>query len=122
MEFNLRKVREKAGLTQGQIAEVVDRDIKTVGNWERGKTYPNAEEIFLISTRCNCSPNDIFGWTENDAILYADPGQQRLNDCYENMNQKGKATLVSVARSMEKDSANRIVKDGPEHLANQQSA
>lgn len=122
MEFNLRKVREAANLTQAQIAKTVKRDVKTVGNWEKSKTYPNAEEIWLIAELCNCSPNDIFGWTSEDSYLYPDPGQQRLNDCYENMNPTGKATLVSVARSMERDAANRIVKDSPEYLENERRA
>ncbi len=122
MEFNLRKVREAANLTQAQIAKAVSRDVKTVGNWEKNKTYPNAEEIWRIAELCNCSPNDIFGWTTEDSYMYSDPGQQRLNDCYENMNQAGKTTLVSVARSMERDTANRIVKDREERFENQQGA
>lgn len=121
MEFNLRKVREAANLTQAQIAKAVDRDVKTVGNWEKNKTYPNAEEIWIIAELCNCSPNDLLGWNES-CVRFADAEQQRLNDLYENMNQTGRTTLISVARSMERDTANRIVKDGQERLENQRGA
>lgn len=122
MKFALRRVRENANLNQTQLGEAVGKDYKTISNWEKGKTYPNAEQIFSICTACNCSPNELFCWTKEDEIFYQSREQKILNDCYENMNGQGQATLVTVAQSLQKDAANRIVKDREERLENQQGA
>lgn len=36
----LRQAREEAGLTQEQLAAVLNVGARTVGNWERGATMP----------------------------------------------------------------------------------
>jgi transcriptional regulator with XRE-family HTH domain len=36
----IRAARERAGLTQQQLAALVDVSARTVGNWERGETVP----------------------------------------------------------------------------------
>lgn len=36
----IRAARERAGLTQGQLGELVGVGLRTVGNWERGETVP----------------------------------------------------------------------------------
>lgn len=42
--------------------------------------------------------------------IFTDKGQEIIDICYENMNDSGKRTLVSVAQSMERDTANCLVK------------
>ena len=36
----IRAARERAGMTQGQLAHAVGVSLRTVGNWERGDTVP----------------------------------------------------------------------------------
>lgn len=37
---DIREARQRAGLTQGQLAERIGVSMRTVGNWERGETPP----------------------------------------------------------------------------------
>lgn len=45
----IREHREKAGLTQVQLAEVVFATRQTVGNWERGATLPDIQSLQLLA-------------------------------------------------------------------------
>lgn len=40
----IRRARERAGLTQEELAEKVGVSLRTVGNWERGTSVPRAKE------------------------------------------------------------------------------
>lgn len=46
----LRFLRTEMGMTQAEFAKVVNRDVQTVGRWERGETAiePNAETIIRL--------------------------------------------------------------------------
>lgn len=121
MQTYIRAMRKLAKKTQQELADEIDVNLSTVGNWERNITVPDAEQILNCAVALGCTPNDLLGWDE-ETRTFADPGQRRLNECYENMNEKGQMTLVSVAQSLEKDTANRIVKDGQENAADQQTA
>ena len=121
MNLYIREMRKKANKTQRDLANEIDVNLSTVGNWERNITVPDAEQIWNCAIALGCSPNDLLGW-DAETLTFRDPNQQRLNDCFENMNEKGQATLLSVAQGLEKDIANRIVKEGQEYLADQQGA
>lgn len=43
----IRSARERAGLTQQQLGEMVGVGLRTVGNWERGETVPRNREATL---------------------------------------------------------------------------
>ena len=45
----IREHREKAGLTQAQLAEAVFATRQTVGNWERGATLPDIQSLQLLA-------------------------------------------------------------------------
>lgn len=70
------------------------------------------EQAYNVTEILGCTLDELVG--REPARSFADPGQAALNACYENMNEEGKGTLVSVARSLERDTANRIEKDGAE--------
>ncbi|MBQ9227858.1 MAG: helix-turn-helix transcriptional regulator [Eubacterium sp.] len=57
--------RKKAGLTQGQLAEVLSYSDKSVSKWERGDGLPDAYVLYKIA--------DYFGVTVNDLISESDP-------------------------------------------------
>lgn len=40
----MRAARERAGLTQGEVAKRVGVSLRTVGNWERGESVPRSKE------------------------------------------------------------------------------
>ena len=62
----IREHREKAGLTQAQLAEAVFATRQTVGNWERGVTLPDIHSLQLLA--------DVFGTTA-DGLLGGDAAE-----------------------------------------------
>lgn len=44
-EFTIRELREKAGLTQAQLASRIDVTPSTVYNWEKGNNEPKASQL-----------------------------------------------------------------------------
>lgn len=44
---NIREARERAGLTQEQLAQRLGVTMRTVGNWERGATVPKSRQAAI---------------------------------------------------------------------------
>lgn len=48
MQITLKAARMNAQLTQAEAAEKIGVTVDTIGNWERGKSFPNALQIRLL--------------------------------------------------------------------------
>lgn len=59
MAITLKALRVNAGLTQKQLAEVMHITPETIGNWERGKTYPDVKQITELEKIFNVGYSDI---------------------------------------------------------------
>ena len=56
---NLAKLRERRGLTRGDIAEGVSVTNQTVGAWESGKRCPSVDLLMKICELLGVTPNDL---------------------------------------------------------------
>lgn len=59
MEITLKAARVNAGLTQRQAATKIGVTKDTIGNWERGKSFPDAMNIKEIETVYGVGYSDI---------------------------------------------------------------
>lgn len=57
----IREHREKAGLTQMQLAEVFFATRQTVGNWERGPTLPDIQSLQLLAGVFGVTVDELLG-------------------------------------------------------------
>ena len=57
----LKELREKAGLTQEQLAEKVLVTRQAVSRWETGETQPNTDTLKLLSREFDVSINTLLG-------------------------------------------------------------
>ncbi|MCQ5131446.1 helix-turn-helix transcriptional regulator [Butyricicoccus faecihominis] len=48
MRVTLKAARTNAGYTQKQAAKIIGVTVDTIGNWERGKSFPDALQIKTI--------------------------------------------------------------------------
>ena len=74
LSFNfefLRNQRRQRGLTQEQLGKLLGVTGATVGNWERGDSYPDAKELSNIAT--------VFGVNDVNIYFY-----ERLGNTYDN--------------------------------------
>lgn len=119
MEFRLklRQFREKAGLSQKEIAEIAGVDIKTAGNWERGVTFPKADQLWEICMALNTDPNEILGWWDEhprDDAPPLKPDESDIVGFYRESTPERKHSLMMTARdsaAMSKDAAERPAPD-----------
>ena len=63
MEFaeNLKNLREKAGLSQEELADKMDVSRQSVSKWETGEAYPKMEHIFALTDILDCRLGDLVG-------------------------------------------------------------
>ena len=57
----IRRIREKVGLTQTQIALQLNVDQTTVARWEQNGCYPRACSLPALADLLHCSIDDLFG-------------------------------------------------------------
>ena len=63
---NLRKYRTEQGLTQQKVAQAICVDRTTYTKYERGTTEPSLATVLMLCRLLNASPNQLFGWDEED--------------------------------------------------------
>lgn len=66
MELAIKEMRKKLHLSQAEFAEAVGVTMRTVGSWERGESFPNAEQVWNCALALGCSPNDVLSWDKGD--------------------------------------------------------
>ena len=63
----IAQLREAAGLTQRQLADLTDTTVITISNWERNRT--GVEQLARVAKLCralNCSPDDLTEEVDTD--------------------------------------------------------
>jgi transcriptional regulator with XRE-family HTH domain len=65
MQVTLKAARINANLTQEQAASRFNVSKYTVGNWENGKSFPDANQIKLIEEVYGVGYNDIIFLPQN---------------------------------------------------------
>lgn len=58
----LKSARERAGLTQTQVAEKISRTQQVIGHWETGYSQPDANTLFVLCGIYDISIDDAFGF------------------------------------------------------------
>jgi len=56
---NILKLRKKSGLSQEQLGEKIKVSRQTISNWEIDKTFPNSEQLKMISKELNVSIDEL---------------------------------------------------------------
>jgi putative transcriptional regulator len=59
-QLQIRGLRQKRGLTQEQLGELVGVDKAQVSNWETGKRFPSAGNLAALATAFNVDIADLF--------------------------------------------------------------
>ena len=63
----LRRFRQKAGLTQEQMAERMDVSVGFFGMMEVGKRWPNIDMLFRIASALEVRPGELIDALEAEA-------------------------------------------------------
>jgi putative transcriptional regulator len=68
MKMNLKTARYNKGLTQSEAAKLLGISKDSLGNWERGKTFPSVPQIKQIEIVYGIKYDDIIFLPTNDAL------------------------------------------------------
>ena len=77
---NLKQIRKENGLSQEELAEIMDVSRQAVSKWEQGSGYPEVEKLLLLSSKLNISL---------DSLMSTEIAQK-----YDSENQKVTGTIV----------------------------
>lgn len=88
---NIRKLREGVGMSQTQLAKLLDVSPTTVNQWEHGKTKPRLDKVASLAT--------LFG-VKSSEIVDTEPDEGEIRYYMANMTDEAKATLLNVAKSL----------------------
>ena len=61
IELRLKTYRLKQGLSQREVSDMMKITQAYYWKWEKGKSFPNAQQIMDLCEIFNCTPNDLFG-------------------------------------------------------------
>ena len=90
---NLKQIRKEKGLSQEELAEIMDVSRQAVSKWEQGSGYPEVEKLLLLSSKLNISL-DILMSTEiaqkydsenqkvTGTIVISSPNENVIATCY----------------------------------------
>lgn len=68
MNITLKAARVNKNLTQEEAGKILGVTKYTVGNWENGKSYPDADQIKKIEKLYEVNYDDIIFLTKNNAF------------------------------------------------------
>lgn len=57
-------MRERAKLTQRELADVLGVERSTVAKWESGAAYPRASQLPALAAALHCSIDELYTSTE----------------------------------------------------------
>lgn len=58
---NINKLRKEKSLSQEKLAEKINVTRQTISNWELGETFPNPEQLILLSKEFDVSIDELVG-------------------------------------------------------------
>ncbi len=96
---NLRFLRKMSNMTQGDLAEVMNKRHTTIGNWEKNISKPNIEELIILA--------DYFNVDVNTLLLKDIPSRPDTTRQYKKFNIEGDADQAALNSS--NDFANQLI-------------
>lgn len=113
MKLQLKTLRKEKKITQGELSSLLNVDIKTVGNWERGETMMSIEQLCRCCEILGATPNEMTGWYiehPEDAPGTAacdDPRRQAMIESYDALTDDGKTLASETVSSLARDPMRR---------------
>lgn len=96
--FAIKEMRQRAGLTQAQVAEVLGMSTKGYYKWEHEERDISMKDAITLARLFDCTLDELAGrTTPSGQSLAAD--ERHLVDSYRATDDRGKATIKAIADS-----------------------
>ena len=104
MELAIKELRKKLHISQSEFAEAVGVSMRTVGSWERGESFPNAEQLWNCALTLGCSPNEILCWNEEASSSKLTDDEREIVDNYRDSSPQWQKNIAMTAKAAASDS------------------
>jgi transcriptional regulator with XRE-family HTH domain len=94
----IRELRKARGLTQEQLAELVEVEQKHVSRLELGKSYPTIERLEKIAEALNVQLKDFFDFMHLDS---PDTRALKIDELVKGMNEDYQRIIFKIVRAFE---------------------
>lgn len=94
---NIVKYREKAGLSQKDLAKLLETTPSRISNWEQGANCPTMDMLIKVCDVLNISINDIYGIYPDSEIMLSYDEQEHIR-VYRQLDSFGKEFVEMVAK------------------------
>lgn len=114
MNVNMKRLRKEKGLTQEELAKLVDATKRQIGAWERGENDLPLDYADSIASVLGCTLDELAGRADGADGLGIDPypsltrDERELLSLFRSMGEREKALTMENARAF----AALSVKDG----------
>ncbi|MBQ3029603.1 MAG: helix-turn-helix transcriptional regulator [Agathobacter sp.] len=75
---NIYELRKEKGLSQEKLAEQINVTRQTISNWELGETYPNPEQLLLLSKALEKSVDELLENEMNSPVNKENVGEASI--------------------------------------------
>ena len=69
---NLKKIREAHGMSQEEVAKTLNVSRQAISKWENNRTYPDVENLKLLSQLYEISIDELLNGTSSISTLSQD--------------------------------------------------
>ncbi len=119
---NLQKMRKNAGYSSAvDYATHLEWSSDTYTGYEQGRIALPLEKAWIIADDLDCTIDELVGHEVIRACTFQDPRQEKLNGCYESLNDESKTEVAGMVASIAADPARRIEKEGQEPMGNERA-
>lgn len=103
----IKELREEKGLTQKELANILDLKQSTVSAWEKEKSLPRGEVLKCLAKLFECSIDYLTGETDDFGNIQRPeqkeeltPSERELLEMYRELSPEGKGTAKSLVKSV----------------------
>lgn len=104
--FAIKKMRERAGLTQQDVADAIGIKKARYGDWERETREVNLRDAIRIADLFHCTLDELAGRNWPVADLTTD--EHRVVDAYRSTDARGRAAIMRTAEGEAGMEAKRV--------------
>ena len=109
---NLQKFRKSKGYKSAHsFADKVGMAYSAYVEYEQGRVALPMDKAWEFADELECTLDELVG-RDFPRPAFGDPRQERLNGCFESLNDESKTQVADMVKSIAADPARRIVKDG----------
>ena len=99
---NIKYYLNERGLTQTQLAKILDYPEMTVSNWVNAKYYPRIDKIQEMADFLSINKSDLIEDKIETNTNKLTTDQERLITHYNNSNTQGKTIILTTAKNISK--------------------